>query len=116
MPVVNFASHLTWPLILIGIVLLAAGSYEMSALGNTLFNVGVIAFAAVVAFHLITLPVEFNASRRAMQQMEELGLVAEEDLAGSRKVLRAAALTYVAALAVAVANLIRILAIRGRSD
>ena len=88
----------------------------MSALGNTLFNVGVIAFAAVVAFHLITLPVEFNASRRAMQQMEELGLVAEEDLAGSRKVLRAAALTYVAALAVAVANLIRILAIRGRSD
>ena len=115
-PVVNFASHLTWPLILIGIVLLAAGSYEMSALGNTLFNVGVIAFAAVVAFHLITLPVEFNASRRAMQQMEELGLVVEEDLAGSRKVLRAAALTYVAALAVAVANLIRILAIRGRSD
>ncbi len=115
-PVVNFASHLTWPLILIGIVLLAAGSYEMSYWGNMLFNIGVIAFAAIVAFHLITLPVELNASRRAIDQMEELDLVAQEDIRGSKKVLRAAAMTYVAALAVAVANLLRILAIRGRSD
>ena len=115
-PFVNFASHLTWPLILIGVVLLAAGSYEMSYWGNMLFNIGVIAFAAIVAFHLITLPVEFNASSRAIDQMEELGLVAQEDIPGSRKVLRAAAMTYVAALAVAVANLLRILAIRGRSD
>lgn len=115
-PVVNFASHLTWPLILIGIVLLAAGSYEMSYWGNMLFNIGVIAFAAIVAFHLITLPVELNASRRAIDQMEELDLVAQEDIRGSKKVLCAAAMTYVAALAVAVANLLRILAIRGRSD
>ena len=115
-PVVNFASHLTWPLILIGIVLLAAGSYEMSYWGNMLFNIGVIAFAAIVAFHLITLPVELNASRRAIDQMEEFELVAQEDLRGAKKVLRAAAMTYVAALAVAVANLLRILAIRGRSD
>ena len=81
-----------------------------------LFNIGVIAFAAIVAFHLITLPVELNASRRAIDQMEELDLVAQEDIRGSKKVLRAAAMTYVAALAVAVANLLRILAIRGRSD
>ena len=78
------------------------------------FNIGVIAFIAVIAFHLITLPVEFNASRRAIQQMEELGLVADEDIGGSKRVLNAAAMTYVAALAVAVANLLRILALRNR--
>ena len=115
-PVVNFASKLTWPLLLIGVVLLAAGSYEMNYWGNMLFNIGVIAFIAIIAFHLVTLPVEFNASHRAIVQMEELELVAPEDLAGSKKVLRAAAMTYIAALAVAVANLIRILVIRGRSD
>lgn len=115
-PLVNFASKLTWPMIVIGILLLGAGSYEMSYYGNMLFNIGVFAFAAIIAFHLITLPVEFNASHRAIHQMEELGLVAPEDIPGSKKVLRAAAMTYVAALAVAVANLLRILAIRGRRD
>ena len=65
---------------------------------------------------MITLPLEFNASNRAIDQMQELGLVAQDDLRGSKKVLRAAAMTYVAALAVAVANLLRILAIRGRRD
>lgn len=115
-PAVNFASRLTWPMILIGIVLLGAGSYEMAIFGNLLFNIGVIAFAAIVAFHAVTLPVEFDASNRAIRKMEELGLVAEEDIPGSKKVLRAAALTYVAALATAVANLLRILAIRGRND
>lgn len=115
-PVVNFASKLTFPMVFIGIILLAAGSYEMSYWGNMLFNIGVIGFAAVIVFHLITLPVEFDASHRAIVKMEELALVAPEDIAGSKKVLRAAAMTYVAALAVAVANLLRILAIRGRSD
>lgn len=115
-PAVNFASRLTWPMILIGILLLGAGSYEMSVFGNMLFNIGVIGFAAVVVFHAITLPVEFDASNRAIKKMEELGLVAEDDIPGSKKVLRAAALTYVAALATAVANLLRILAIRGRND
>lgn len=115
-PVVNFASNLTWPMILIGILLIGAGSYEMSLFGNMLFNIGVIGFSAVVVFHAVTLPVEFNASNRAIRKMEELGLVAEEDIPGSKKVLRAAALTYVAALATAVANLLRILAIRGRNN
>ena len=113
LPVVNFASALTWPLVLIGLVLLVSNP-NTYYLGNTIFNIGIIAFMAVVAFHLITLPVEFNASRRAIQQMEELGLVADEDIGGSKRVLSAAAMTYVAALAMAVANLLRILAIRGR--
>lgn len=115
-PVVNFASTLAWPMIFFGILLLSAGSYEMGYFGLLLMDIGIIGFCAVVVFHLVTLPVEFNASRRAIDKMEELGLVAAEDIPGSKKVLRAAALTYVAALATAVANLLRLLAIRGRND
>lgn len=113
-PVVNFASRLTWPLILIGIVLL--GSYNTYAIGDAIFNVGVIAFAAVVLFHLVTLPVEFNASHRAIIEMENQGIIRNEEVKGAKKVLSAAALTYVAALATAVANLLRILAIRGNRN
>lgn len=115
-PAVNFASRLAWPMIIIGILLLSAGSYEMGYFGMLLLDIGIIGFAGVVVFHAVTLPVEFNASRRAIDKMEELGLVAAEDIPGSKKVLRAAALTYVAALAMAVMNLLRILAIRGRND
>ena len=114
-PVVNFASSISWILIFVGLFLLFQQSGPTSQIGNLLFDIGVLAFVAVVAFHLITLPVELNASRRAIDQMESLALVAPEDLRGSRKVLRAAAMTYVAALAMAVANLLRILAIRGRN-
>lgn len=113
-PVVNFASRLTWPLILIGIVLL--GSYNTYQIGDAIFNIGVVAFAAVVLFHLVTLPVEFNASRRAIIEMENQGIIRNEEVDGAKKVLRAAALTYVAALAAAVANLLRILAIRGNRN
>lgn len=115
-PVVNFASRFSWLLIVAGLLLLGVGDYNTMPFGNLLFNIGVIAFAAVIVFHLVTLPVELDASRRAINKMEELGLVAEEDIGGSKKVLRAAAMTYVAALAMAVANLLRILAIRGRRD
>lgn len=115
-PVVNFASRLAWPMIIIGILLLGAGSYEMGYFGMLLLDIGILGFAGVVVFHAVTLPVEFNASRRAIDKMEELGLVAAEDIPGSKKMLRAAALTYVAALAMAVMNLLRILAIRGRND
>jgi len=114
-PVVNFASSISWILIFVGLFLLFQQSGPTSQIGNLLFDIGVLAFVAVVAFHLITMPVELNASRRAIDQMESLALVAPEDLRGSRKVLRAAAMTYVAALAMAVANLLRILAIRGRN-
>ena len=111
-PVVNLASNLCWPLAIIGIILLGNGSY----IGDTLFNIAVIAMLAGILFHAVTLPVEFNASRRALQQMEELGIVDDMELPGAKKVLRAAAMTYVAALATAIANLLRLLAIRGNRD
>lgn len=109
-PAVNFASRFSWILIIIGIALLASGNY----IGDMIFNVGVIFFVAVIAFHAITLPVEFNASSRALEQMEIHGIIAEDEEGGAKKVLGAAAMTYVASLAVAVANLLRILAMRGR--
>ena len=83
--------------------------------GNLIFNIGVIAFTFVVLFHVITLPVEFNASKRAIQQLKDLDIIYEEEAGGAKKVLSAAALTYVAALAVAVAQLVRLLLIRGRN-
>ena len=108
-PLVNFASGLTWPLVILGIILLANGSY----MGDLLFNIGVITRLAVILFHTVTLPVEFNASSRALRQMDDLGIITEEENKGASKVLRAAAMTYVAALATAIANLLRILAMRG---
>lgn len=104
-PVVNIASFLSWPLLIIGLLI---GSQT----GNLIFDIGVLFFSGVIVFHTITLPVEFNASSRAIQQLTELGIVFPEETAGARKVLSAAAMTYVAALAMAIANLLRILALR----
>lgn len=111
-PVVNLVSGASWPLIIIGIIMIAAGQM----FGNILFDIGVIMFLVVVLFHTITLPVEFNASKRALAQLTELGIVDETEVKGARKVLSAAAMTYVAALAVSILNLVRILAIRGSSN
>ena len=108
-PLVNFASQLSWPLIVFGIILGAS-----SGIGDMLFMIGVIAFLAVILFHAITLPVEFNASSRAMAQMESLGIIMDDEKRGARKVLSAAAMTYVASLAMAIMNLIRIFALRNR--
>ena len=105
-PFVNLTQTLSWPLILIGMCLTFTSSY-----GNLLFLIGVICFCFVILFHLVTLPVEFNASNRALESMRELNMVNEDDYIGSREVLRAAAMTYVAALATAVANLLRVLLI-----
>lgn len=110
-PVVNLMSTLSWPLLIIGLII---GGTGRAATGNMVFDIGVIFFAAVVLFHLITLPVEFNASSRAIAQLQSLGIVGADEIAGARKVLSAAAMTYVAALATAVMNLIRILLIRER--
>ncbi|MBQ0005431.1 MAG: zinc metallopeptidase [Clostridiales bacterium] len=110
-PAVNLTQMAAWPLILIGLVLTASSMY-----GTMLFNLGVICFCVVILFHLVTLPVEFNASNRALVQMQQLGMVDSDDYKGSKRVLSAAAMTYVAALAVAVANLLRILIIAGRRD
>ena len=78
------------------------------------YNLGIIFCLAVVLFHTVTLPVEVNASRRAIEQLTALNIIDEAEAKGARKVLSAAAMTYVAALATAVANLIRILLLRRR--
>ena len=109
---VSVVSMASWPLLIIGILLIQAGRFST---GNLLFDIGVIAFAGVVLFHLVTLPVELNASSRALKALESEGIVSEQEHTGAKKVLSAAALTYVAALAMAVAQLLRILLIRGRN-
>lgn len=111
-PAVNITSGASWPLIVIGLVLMGAGN---AATGNLLFNIGVIMFAVVVLFHTVTLPVEFNASRRALIQLTELNILDDDETAGAKKVLSAAAMTYVAALATSIVFLIRILLIRGQN-
>lgn len=105
-PVTNFGSKLAMPLILLGIVLSA-----FSTLSYTFIYIGIACFGLSLVFQLITLPVEFNASRRAMIAIEQGGLLTEEEQRGARKTLRAAAMTYVAATAVALAQLLRLLLI-----
>jgi len=101
LPVTNLASWAAFPLFFIGFLL------------NTPFLVqlGIIFFAAVVIFHIVTLPVEFNASSRALVQLEKNGLLVKDEIAGARKVLTAAALTYVAAAVMALIQLIRLILI-----
>lgn len=111
-PVVSIASNLSWPLLIIGILISSAGYYSG---GTLLFNLGILLFVGVILFHAVTLPVEFNASKRAVDQLIALRIIREEERTSSKKVLSAAAMTYIAALAVAVSNLIRILAMRGRN-
>ncbi len=104
-PVVQFSSYLAWPLALLGIVL---GSSRLA-------NFGVLLFSVVVAFQIITLPVELNASSRAIKTLDESFILEGNELVGAKKVLKAAALTYIAAAAVAIGNLLRLLALTGRS-
>ena len=110
-PAVSLVSTASWPLILIGLIVIGTGNLTT---GNMIFNLGILFFCAVVLFHTVTLPVELNASRRAVRQLTDLGIIDAAETKGAKKVLSAAAMTYVAALATAVANLIRILLIRGR--
>lgn len=110
-PAVSLVSTASWPLILIGLIVIGTGNLTT---GNLLFNLGILFFCAVVLFHTVTLPVELNASRRAVRQLVDLGIIDAAETKGAKKVLSAAAMTYVAALAAAVANLIRILLIRRR--
>lgn len=101
-PSVQFASVLAIPLFIIGLFF----SY-------TLTRVGIYLFAAVVLFQIITLPVEFNASSRAMAALDRHGFITSEEYPGTKSVLSAAALTYVAAVLVSVLQLLRLLAIAG---
>lgn len=105
-PVTNFGSKLAIPLVIIGIILAQFSEYLLMVA-----VLGVLAFCLCVIFQLVTLPTEFDASRRALQCIEEYGLLTDDERAGAKKVLTAAAMTYVAALAVAVAQLLRLLLI-----
>lgn len=107
-PITNFGSKLAMPLILLGLVLSALGS-----LSYTLVYVGIACFGLSLVFQLVTLPVEFNASRRAMMAIEQAGLLTPDEQKGARKTLSAAAMTYVAATAVSLAQLVRLLALFG---
>lgn len=107
-PVTNFGSQLAMPLILIGLLLSYAASFSY-----VLVYAGIACFGLSLVFQLVTLPVEFNASRRAMEAIGATGLLTEEEQRGARKTLTAAALTYVAATATALAQLLRLLVIFG---
>ncbi len=102
LPVCNVGSKIGIPLAIIGLVI-------GSMVGRWLFWAGIILYGLVALFQLVTLPVEFNASRRALQTIDDTGMLAGEEYKGARKVLTAAALTYVAALAVSLANLLRLI-------
>ena len=109
-PVANFGSQISWPLILIGLLF----NGQMSSL---LINAGIILFTFAVAFQIVTLPVEFNASSRALRILKSSGMLYEDEVAQARKVLSAAALTYVAGAAAAILQLLRLLILtRGRRD
>ena len=107
-PITNFGSKIAMPLILIGLLLSALGD-----ISYTFVNLGIAAFSLSLVFQLITLPVEFNASRRAMQAIESANILTEEEQRGARKTLTAAAMTYVAATAVSLAQLLRLIMIFG---
>ena len=106
-PVVNFGSSLSWILIVAGLVF---GRYQF------LLNLGILMFCLVVAFHLITLPVEFDASRRAIELLDRSGILYGDELKGSKKVLKAAGFTYVAGALTAILQLLRLIILFGGRD
>ena len=105
-PVANLGSNIAWPLIVIGLFITGESS-------SLLINLGIIAFSFAVLFHLVTLPVEFNASNRAIQILGGNGMMSGEEVGAVKKVLGAAALTYVASAATAILQLLRILILTG---
>lgn len=105
-PVTQIGSSLSMPMILLGLLFNS----------SSLINIGILFFGLATLFQLVTLPVEFNASKRAMMALEQGNMLYDEELTGARKTLTAAALTYVAALAVSLAQLLRLVAIFGGRD
>ena len=106
-PAANFGSALSWPLILVGLLM----NSQMSAL---LINLGILLFSAAVLFQIVTLPVEFNASGRAVKVLESSGMLYPDEVGDVKKVLRAAALTYVASAASMILQFLRLIIIGGR--
>ncbi|MBE9410504.1 zinc metallopeptidase, partial [Staphylococcus epidermidis] len=111
-PLANIGSSLSYIIIMVGIVLTALGS----VFGSTVLWVGAGLMSLAVLFSIVTLPVEFNASSRAMKQITALNIVNEKEYKHAKKVLSAAAMTYVASTAVALAELARIILIARSSD
>lgn len=107
-PITNFGSKLAMPLILIGLLFSTMGQFS-----DTIVYTGIACFALSLVFQLITLPVEFNASRRALAAIKACNLLTDAEQVGARKTLSAAAMTYVAATAVSIAQLIRLLSLFG---
>lgn len=107
-PVANFGSTLSWPLFFAGLIFSI----------QPLLTLGIVLFSFAVLFQLVTLPVELNASSRALHMLESTGILSRDENSGARKVLRAAALTYVAALASSILQLLRLIILAGgrRSD
>lgn len=106
-PAANFGATLSWPLVLIGLMLGNAGSF--------LIQIGIILFMCAVLFQIVTLPVEFDASRRAIIELEKNSILPEQERKGAKDVLFAAALTYVAATAASMLQLLRLIILRDRN-
>ena len=107
-PITNFGSKLAMPLILLGIVLSFLGNFSYA-----LVYLGIACFGLSLVFQLVTLPVEFNASHRAVRAINDAGILTQDELVGAKKTLKAAAMTYVAATAVSLAQLLRLIIIFG---
>lgn len=103
-PIANFGSMLAWPVILIGLLFNTRSS-------GLIIDIGILLFSAAVLFQLVTLPVEFDASRRALVMLRTQGILADDELRYTRRVLKSAALTYVASAAAAILQLLRIILI-----
>ena len=111
-PIANFGSMLAWPVLLIGLFFNTRSS-------GLIIDIGILLFSAAVLFQLVTLPVEFDASRRALVMLRTQGILADDELKYTRRVLKSAALTYVASAAAAILQLLRIILItngRRRDD
>lgn len=108
-PVANIGSTMAWPLILLGL-------FFQSGTGSLLITIGIWMFSLAVLFHLVTLPVEFNASARAVAFLDDTGMLSQEELKGTKKVLKAAAFTYVASAAAAILQLLRLVLLFGGRD
>ncbi|MFI3171486.1 MAG: zinc metallopeptidase [Eubacteriales bacterium] len=108
-PLANFGSMAAWPLIILGLFIGGSSS-------SLFINLGILAFSLSVLFQVVTLPVEFNASSRAVRLLGDTGILGQDELKGTKAVLSAAALTYVASAAASLLQLLRLLMIASRRD